>query len=387
MDNKLKVLHIASFNGNIGDNANHNGFYYLFKKNITDNVEFDQLEMRRFYFSWNDKKFDESFAKKANRYDLVVFGGGNFFDITWPDSATGTTIDIQKLILEKIDTPIFFNALGLGYGIDKNFNEKAVDKFKAFLDYITNNDQFFVTLRNDGSYENLEKLYGAQYLDRIYEIPDNGFFIQTGDYDHSLFTNGYKSIGINLVYDGKENRFPNDITYKEFVNKFALIVEDFLKEHKDYQVIFFPHIYNDIFTINNAIENIDDKIRRYRIKIAPYLSGQGVEKYIFSLYEECDLIMGMRFHSNVVAIGRNIPSIGLATNHYRVPSLYSKLGIEDRFVRVNMKKYNKKLKRLFINEFRSNYDNLKLTSTLSKKSNQQYKKIKRWLEINRVLNV
>lgn len=136
MNKKLKVLHLASFNGNIGDNANHNGFYHLFKKNITKNVEFDQLEMRRFYFSWDDRKFDESFVKEVNQYDLLVIGGGNFFDITWPDSATGTTLDLKKSILDKIKTPIFFNALGLGYGIDKDFNQKAVNKFDDFLSII-----------------------------------------------------------------------------------------------------------------------------------------------------------------------------------------------------------------------------------------------------------
>lgn len=383
MNNKLKVLHLASFNGNIGDNANHNGFYHMFKNNVTQNVEFDQLEIRKFYFSWNDKKFDKQFIEKVNKYDLLVIGGGNFFDITWPESATGTTLDLKKSILEKIKTPIFFNALGLGYGIDKNFNKKAVEKFEEFLDYITRRDQFFVTLRNDGAYENLEQLYGKKYNDKIFEIPDNGFFVQTDNFDHSLFTRGYKSIGINLVYDGSDSRFSNDITYEEFVNQFSVIVENFLKKNEDYQVIFFPHIYNDIYTINNVIKNIEDKIRRYRIKVAPYLSGQGVEEYIFSLYEKCDLIMGMRFHSNLVAIGRGIPSIGLATNHYRIPSVYSKLGIEDRYLYINKSNSISSLKELMFSSLTNShkikvkYNELK--NNLEKETSSFMESLKKWL--------
>lgn len=389
MNEKLKVLHLASFNGNIGDNANHNGFYYMFKKNITENVEFNQLEMRRFYFSWNDKKFDENFAKKANEYDLVVIGGGNFFDITWPNSATGTTLDLKRSILEKIDTPIFFNALGLGYGIDKKFNEIAVDKFEKFLDYITDIDQFFITLRNDGSYENLEKLYGTQFSDVIYEIPDNGYFIQTDDFDHSLFTKDYKSIGINLVFDGKDSRFSKDISYKEFVTEFSLILENFLKECGDYQVIFFPHIYSDLKTISKVIENIDDKIRRYRIKVSPYLSGQGSEKYIFSIYEKCDLILGMRFHSNVVAIGKNIPSIGLATNHYRIPSVYNKLGINNQYVYVNQydifNALKDKLYTCIKNKENINRKYKNIYKYLNKETQNIHKLLKEWLILHSVI--
>ena len=50
----MKILHIASFNGNIGDNAHHNGFRKNFSEIIgVRNLIWDELEIRKFY--WNCK--------------------------------------------------------------------------------------------------------------------------------------------------------------------------------------------------------------------------------------------------------------------------------------------------------------------------------------------
>ena len=44
----MKILHLASFTGNIGDNANHSGFRYWFEK-YNDEAEWTELEIREFY--------------------------------------------------------------------------------------------------------------------------------------------------------------------------------------------------------------------------------------------------------------------------------------------------------------------------------------------------
>ena len=44
----IRALHLASFNGNIGDIANHVGFWNLFKKYVTNDVEVTYLEIREY---------------------------------------------------------------------------------------------------------------------------------------------------------------------------------------------------------------------------------------------------------------------------------------------------------------------------------------------------
>lgn len=81
----IKALHIASFMGNVGDNANHNGLRNKLKNIFyNNNIIFDELEMREFYQSWNLRNFNsEEFINLANKYDLIIIGGGNFFELKW----------------------------------------------------------------------------------------------------------------------------------------------------------------------------------------------------------------------------------------------------------------------------------------------------------------
>lgn len=46
----LKVLHLASFSGNMGDNANHRGIRKIFNKYLNFNMTYDELEIREFIF-------------------------------------------------------------------------------------------------------------------------------------------------------------------------------------------------------------------------------------------------------------------------------------------------------------------------------------------------
>lgn len=128
----IRALHLASFNGNIGDIANHVGFWNLFKKYVTNDVEVTYLEIREYYKSWNLRQFDDSFADLVNRYDLLVIGGGNFFDVKWDYSTTGTTLNISDEILRKIHIPIVFNGLGVDYSPNTCL-AKVKDCFGSFI--------------------------------------------------------------------------------------------------------------------------------------------------------------------------------------------------------------------------------------------------------------
>ena len=69
---KIRILHIASFIGNVGDNANHDGFRNNLRALLGRECVFDEIEIRDFYFSVRKRLFDEDFIEEANTYDLVV---------------------------------------------------------------------------------------------------------------------------------------------------------------------------------------------------------------------------------------------------------------------------------------------------------------------------
>ena len=169
----LKVLHLASFSGNMGDNANHRGIRKIFNKYLNFNMTYDELEIREFYISWGKRFFDSSFADLVNDYDLLIIGGGNFFDLYLDKSVTGTTINMTEQILQKIKTPIVF--FGVGFDPYKGITDELINRFKRFLDNLLESEKVFISLRNDGSVENIKKYIGEEYVKYICKVPDGGF--------------------------------------------------------------------------------------------------------------------------------------------------------------------------------------------------------------------
>lgn len=330
----MKVLHIASFTGNIGDEANHSGFRKNFKKYINENVKFDELEIRRFYRSWSELEFDDKFVELANSYDLVVFGGGNFFELCWDYSSTGTTINLSKEILDKIKTKVLFNGIGVDDG--KGVNKDNINKFTSFLNYVLNDNRFLFSVRNDGSLKILNKYFEECKLEKVYNIPDGAFSLEINEKENYVEIDNTKiNIGINIAGDMLMTRFNSNEVYDAFISKFANVINNIMEKNENINIVFMPHMYADIDMIANVMKQIRDNYRRFRISIAPLLNGtlNGGE-HIFGLYKKCELILGMRFHSNVCSIAQNIPNIGLVTYH-KHKFVFDEVGLGDRYIEFN----------------------------------------------------
>ena len=110
----LRVLHVASFSGNIGDNANHAGFRRWFEGLAGGPALWSEFEIRDVYRGL--RGFDAAFAAEANTYDLVVVGGGNYFELWVENSPTGTSFSVGEDAWAALKVPVFFNALGVDAG-------------------------------------------------------------------------------------------------------------------------------------------------------------------------------------------------------------------------------------------------------------------------------
>lgn len=383
---QINALHIASFNGNIGDNANHNGFRRKLNETLKCKINYTEIEMREFYQSWNIRDFNSSeFIELCNSHDLVIIGGGNFFELKWDYSYTGTTINMSEKTIKKINTPILFH--GVGCDVAKGVNQSNIKKFEAFLDNTIKNENVFISVRNDGSMRTIEALYGDKYNSSIYKVPDGAFFIETTQSYFPERDPDLRAIGINIVTDMKEIRFNNDldnnISYEVFIERFANEINHFLNKHMNYQIILFPHIYSDLIAINDLLDKIDDRFRRTRIVISACLTGMGAEKYIFGLYKQCDLILGMRFHSNVCSIAQNIPTIALSS-YKKIEDLYDEIDLKDRVIKVNKSGFELELRTKIesslndLNSISRRYE--KTNEKIKHQSTEFYDSIKTWIE-------
>jgi len=384
MMKNIKVLHFASFIGNIGDNANHFGSRKWFSKIEGLSFDFENLEIREFY--WKNLQFDEQFAAKCNEYDLILIGGGNFFELWVENSATGTSINISEKILSLIEKPILFYSLGVDDG--QGHSDQTLSRFRNFLDFVSKYpEKYFLSVRNDGSILTVDRLLGSDYAKMFVVIPDGGFFLTLDEQDQesSLLTNvGAKLIGINLAGDMLDKRF-NPLHYNRILLEFYNSIAEISQIFPQFKFIFFPHILKDIALLNDLLKVFDDQFFRKKIIIAPLINGDYGMKQIFRIYSQCDLVIANRFHSNVCSIAMCKPTIGLV-NYSQISLLYKELKLNDRTINIHNPGFKSNLVSL-ANSSLNNYDELiekyrAIKFQIELQMNDSFNKVSNWISNN-----
>jgi polysaccharide pyruvyl transferase WcaK-like protein len=323
----LRVLHLASFAGNIGDLANHAGARRMLAEHLTFSLEFTNLEIREFY--WKERSFDDTFVEYANGFDLLIVGGGNYFELWVEHSATGTSIDITPEHLAKLRVPTLFFALGVDTG--QGYSEKAIKRFDAFMATILARRDLFVCVRNDGSTRALREVLGEGTSSRIPCIPDGGFFADPAigrlAYVHS------NRIGINIAGDMLERRFNQGFGVEYFLRELADACTALMDIKPELHIEFIPHIWRDCTLIAQLLPMFPDPYLRRRIAVSRLEANEaGLEDFL-DTYRSFDLVLGMRFHANVCPIGMCVPSRGLLS-YPQVEHLYEELEMNDRPIEV-----------------------------------------------------
>jgi len=352
----MKILHLASFDGNIGDNASHIGFRKLLSSIIKDDYQIHQLEIRKFYNNYflpDKQRFNKNFADFVNQYDLLFIGGGGFLDFWVKNSATGTTLNIEETVLRAIKIPIIISSVGCIP--HKEVPEENIPKFRKFLDQLLSRDYTFIAVRNDGSKQILKEYIGIDYYNNIPEILDHGFFYDNDGSSYSSSENKY--ILINSTSDQllMLNRGIGKIDTEYYVSEMRKVIKHLIDE-TNLDIVFAPHIYSDYKAIHTLLEGINDFHIRSRTSITPYVQGDYGCNQIFSSYKNSALVLGMRFHANVCSIAMNKPSIGVAALD-RVVSVYDSVGLAENVIKVDSGFSERLIKKaaFFLEEYSASY--------------------------------
>jgi polysaccharide pyruvyl transferase WcaK-like protein len=331
----LRILHIASFSGNVGDNANHIGFRSWLQELTDRTIVWTEIEIRQFF--WRERAWDADLVDHMNSFDAVVIGGGNYFELWVENSPTGTSIAIEPALWARIRVPVFFNALGVDPG--QGVPEHCRQRFTAFLDTLLGDDSMLVSVRNDGARKNMADHIGQTQADAVLHAPDNGFFANfTSAHEIALFSDPQvkRYVTFNLASDMAEIRFAGFKTGIDgFVDEVARAIIDLSERDQTIGILFAPHIFRDLDIANRVINRLPDRLRRTRIAQAPYGSGDAAARAIFSMYAASDVCVGTRFHANVVPIGNLRQTLGLAC-YPQILALYEEVGQPDRCVDVSV---------------------------------------------------
>lgn len=349
------LVHIASFDGNIGDNASHNGFYRQLLKNTDWNLNLDQREIRKTYLNYGGGDrwhWDNDLVCDINKHDLAVIGGGNYFELWLENSSTGTTIDLAPETLQRIQTPLFFN--GIGFDPNIGVSKQTVARFQRFVETALDLPLCVMTVRNDGSRKYLRQYLGDEIAERIPVIPDPGFFIDTGSAKLPPCLEEKRFWVLNLAKDRPERRFPGNekLDYSGFIREITAFVVRACEAYPSLEIVFAPHIFSDLDPIGDVISNLPDHVRRWRVSVAPLLHGMGAEQTVFALYENAELTIGPRFHANVCPIGLGTPSIGLITTE-KLADLFEELEIPERAIQAQQPGFGEALWQLTVSTVQS----------------------------------
>lgn len=368
----MKVLHLASFGGNFGDILNHQGFYNTVGRALHFE-SIDKIEIRRFYKNATEKErlyFNRSFVEDINSHDLLVVGGGGFFDVKWDYSSTGTTIDFSDSFVDSIKVPVVFNALGYHEFYDETTPEVRM-RFRHFLEKIIEKG-WFVSFRNDGSLSRFHKTYGSIFDDEIIKVPDNGFFcVDKESITDCFFSDERVTIGFCITNDLFTKEYNGELTASKFNER---IVDVLQKLSEDYRIVLFAHTPDDVSLIGRLFDSLPNSIKRYNIAICPFCpNGSESIKEMSRYYQACSLIVGMRFHSLILSLQLNKPSIALS-NHAQIGGLFEELGLDDYIIRLNDLSFNKILYKKIRETLDSQAINRRVYNTLCdlKKQNLLY---------------
>jgi len=308
----LKILHIASFQGNIGDNASHLGFLSILKA-IKVEAEIKTLEIRKAYRNYNlaDKLvFDASFAELANTFDCIIFGGGGFLDYWVEGSINGTTLDIDNNIFDLIKKPILISSIGSNP--HRKVPVENYKKFESFLNFVKSNESIQIALRNDGSSESITKDFGDDLASIFHQILDHGFFYNPISTSNSLSIEK-EYAAINITNDQLEmyNEGRKSIDKKSYFKELEKLVT-FIIEEKKLKVVFVPHIYSDVIAISEFIQTLPDHFMRSEIIIAPCYQSDKATDFNFNIYKNSNLVIASRYHANVCSMKFGKQTIGLS---------------------------------------------------------------------------
>ena len=322
----MRILHIASFIGNIGDNASHIGLQSILDR-FVPSYEVTRVEIRKFYKNYRHEDklvFDGGFIRYINSYDLVIIGGGGFLDYWVPDSASGTTIDIEPSLVSGIRTPTFI--ISVGCFPHKDIPPGNVEKFRAFLDAVLSNNYIRLAVRNDGSLTSLRNTFGSEYAERIPEVVDNGFFFRPKSNFRLPLRRKY--VALNIVADQIEmlSNQRGAIDKTTYYSELAEIVRYVVYE-MGLDIVLIPHIYQDLQAISNLISTLDDFLVRSHVAIAPYIQGDEGAESLFSVYRDSEAVIATRLHANICSLAMGKITVGLAALD-RVSWLHRSIGSE-----------------------------------------------------------
>ncbi len=379
----MKILHLASFDGNHGDRFNHTGFYSWFRDLVPKNTNWNYVEIREFYRG--KKTFDDEFLDLINQHDLFIIGGGNYFETWLANTWSGTSLDLHPSYIAKITCPIFINSIGLD--INQGISDNARKNLPTLLNSLSTNPRVFLSLRDDGSLSNLKEIWEEETPLRVFVLPDSGYLALKGM--GVTISKEQKKLVVNLASDMPGLRYgtPPDSSMDGFAARCASVLTKLLESESFSEVVFTIHLINDLEIVSKVISHVPDKLRRNQLRVTSYRMDDEGSLEILKEYASSNLILSTRFHGSVVSFGSALTVLGINT-YPQIEKYYREWGNEARLISFasieDCEEAYEKILQILTDQNRTNESNESLANSIDKASLRVRHEIDNWLTKNGV---
>jgi len=261
-------------------------------------------------------------AKDLHRhYDMILVGGGGMIEGGKGNFWSGINFNFHLDVLRDSSIPWVFYALGENrFRRTFFFHRRRLRKLVALAE----EGGHLFSVRNDGSEERLRRRVGGQA--ELTTIPDPGLWVPPGPgtVPEVAGAEGPRVL-LQLAGDRPGRRF--GWWRKRFMRRLAATLEELISE-RGAHVVLCPHLLGDIALFSELLEVLPARVLRESMTLTPVLNGVGAAPTFFDRYRQVDLVLGMRGHSTICAVGAGTPVIGLAS-HDKVGGFLEEIGLGD----------------------------------------------------------
>tara|TARA_R100000008_G_C3587657_1_gene173824 strand:- start:6939 stop:8021 length:1083 start_codon:yes stop_codon:yes gene_type:complete len=287
----IKIAQLASYDANVGDNIATLNIRKKINELFDNQVEWESVNILNFFDARHNIGFCKSkFKKISEDNDMLIVGGGGLIEGDYKYE-TRFKLPFNEEILSVIKIPIVSFGIGVNYFRSRKRSQISPEGLKNLKSFIDRCELFSV--RNDGSHEILMNFFNDS---KIQEVPDPGLIFGFEMGQKEDIVDGFFQPAWNGGEDIIKGRDLNDMN----LDKISKIVE-----HYNLKVI--PHCSKDYrFPLNKDLFHWTQEQFSELVKYENFIK-------LFQTYYDFDFSVAMRGHSQLCAIGLNLPSIYFST--------------------------------------------------------------------------
>lgn len=366
----MKLLHLANHDSpNIGNGALILGTERVLKEDFQGELIFIPEHWQ--LYSSGDKKFDSAFVDLVNRESNgLLVGAAVSLSAHGTYKNTGMAFNLPLDLWSKITRPLVFYAISYrSWPYMKYVSEREL---KRTMDYILHNPRILFSVRNDGTKSWLESMLGRA-SEKIIVAPDPTLYVPTTDAWHPEIIEGKVNVLISLNSEDEQRRFNGTSAEREsryslpygrdhllhlwknipswrrrkalFLKNLAWVLNELSKD-LDINIILCPH-GNEDQKMGVELSAVCSRRVSYLLTSSSHLRNQRAP-YFYDLYTKADVVLSMRIHSMVPAVGLGAPLVALVSQS-RMSEFMADAGLDEFCADISDPDLNKNLYKLIIN--------------------------------------